>query len=144
MNQIESIMIDRLTELLDLVRIDGLQFKVEKNKTIEAIAFNTNDGTETCLIKIDVSENNREINIPNIILLDEMKYMGIGKRMIWLIFRVGDHFGYSIYLIMLTESFRQKMIERGALQTSQHDVLQIVKQTDLSSKYDPNNEIYLG
>lgn len=144
MNQTESIIIDRITELLDLVQIDELQFKVEKNEMIEAIAFNIKDGTKTCLIKIDVSESNNEIYIPNIILPDEMKYMGLGKRMIWLIFMVGDHFGYSTYLTMLTDSFRQKMIERGALQTSQHDVLQIVKQTDLSSKNDPNNPIYLG
>lgn len=144
MNEIERIIIDRITELLDLVQIDGLEFKIGKNKMIEAIAFNIKDGTQTCLIKIEVSESNKEIYIPNIILPDEMKYMGLGKRMICLIFMVGDHFGYSVYLIMLTDSFRQKMIERGALQTSQHDVLQIVKQTDLSSKNDRNNPIYLG
>jgi hypothetical protein len=50
-----------------------------------------------------------------------------GKRMIWLIFMIGDHFGYSVYLTMLTDSFRQRMLERGALPTGIYDMLQIVK-----------------
>lgn len=144
MNPIERTIIDRITELLDLVRINGLQFEVEKSELIEAICFDNNNGKKSSLIKVEVRESNKEIYIPNIMLPDDMKYLGLGKRMIWLVFMVGDYYGYSVYLTMLTDSFRQRMIARGALKTSHDDVLQIVKQTNLSSKNDPNYAFYFG
>jgi hypothetical protein len=143
MNTIEHLIIDRISELLDLVKIDDFQFEVEKKELIEATAIRGISGERTCLMKAEVRESNKAIYIPNIMLPFEMRYLGLGKRMIWLIFMVGDYFGYSVYLTMLTDSFKQRMLDRGALPTSEYDVLQIVKSTNLHSENDPNNDIYL-
>jgi hypothetical protein len=143
MNTIERLIIDRISELLDLVKIDDFQFEVEKKELIEATAIRCKSGERTCLIKGEVRESNNSIYIPNITLPFEMRYLGLGKRMIWLIFMVGDYFCYSVYLTMLTDSFKQRMLDRGALPTPEHDVLQIVKSTNLHSENDPNNDIYL-
>ena len=143
MNMVEQLIIDRIRELSDLVQIDDFRFEVEKNEVLEATAVRGKSGERTCLIKAEVRESNAAIYIPNIMLPLEMRYLGLGKRMIWLIFMVGDHYDYSVYLTMLTESFKQRMLDRGALPTFETDVLQIVKSTNLYSKNDPNNEIYL-
>jgi len=143
MNTIERHIIDRISELLDLVKIDNFQFEIEKKELIEALANRGKSGERTCLMKAEVCESNNAIYISNIMLPFEMRHLGLGKRMIWLIFMVGDHFGYSVYLTMLTDSFKQRMLDRGALPTSEHNVLQIVKNTNLHSENDPNNDIYL-
>lgn len=140
-NIVERLIIDRIGELLGLVQIDDLQFEVEKNEIVEATAISAT-GDRTCLIKIEIRESNQSIYIPNIMLPVEMRYLGLGKRMIWLIFMIGNQYDYSVYLTMLTESFKLLMLDRGALPTSENDVLQIVKSTNLYSKNDPNNEIY--
>ncbi len=142
MNTVEQIIIERLRELLQLVKIEDFQFEVEKYELIEATAIEGKSGERTCLLKLEVRESNKAIYIPNIGLPLEMQHLGLGKRMIWLIFMVGDYFGYSIYLTMLTESFKQRMLLRGALPTPESDVLQIVKGTNLNSDNDPNNHVY--
>jgi len=143
MNTIESLIVDRIGELLDLVQIDDFRFEVEKNELLEAIAIRGKTGERTCLIKAEVRESNNAIYIPNIMLPLEMRHLGLGKRMIWLIFMVGDYYGYAVYLTMLTDSYKQRMLNRGALPTAEYDVLQIVKSTNLHSENDPNNDIYL-
>ncbi|WP_295232387.1 hypothetical protein [Sediminibacterium sp.] len=143
MNEIELVINDRIAELLSLVQIDNLQFEVEKKDLIEATAISAT-GERTCLIKVEVRESTHSIYIPNILLPEEMRGLGLGMRMLWLIFSVANHFKYSLYLIMLTDSFRQRMLNRGALPTAQHDILQIVKNTNLYSKDDPNNQQYIG
>ena len=143
MNNVERLIIERVRELLSLVQISDFQFEVEKGTFIEATAITGKNGDRTTLIKVDVSESDKSIYIPNIFLPLDMRYLGLGKRMIWLIFSVGDYFGYSIYLTMLTDSFKDRMLARGALPTSEHDVLQIVKSTNLHSENDPNNHLYI-
>lgn len=143
MNIVEQLIIDRTRELLDLVQIDDLRFEVEKNDLLEATAVRGKTGEKTCLIKVEVRESNGAIYIPNIMLPLEMRQMGLGKRMIGLIFMVGDYYNYEVYITMLTDSFKERMLARGALPTSTPDMLQIVKTTNLASENDPNNDIYL-
>jgi hypothetical protein len=144
MNKIESLIVDRISELLNQVIVDDLQFEVEKFDLIEATAINRKSGERIFLIKAEVRESTKAVYIPNIFLPEEMQGMGLGKRMIWLIFSVGDYFGYSVYLTMLTESFKRRMLERGALPTADPDMLQIVKTTNLHSEHDPNNHLYIN
>lgn len=142
MNTVEHLIIERLSELLGLVEIDDFQFEVEKKSLIEATAVRSGSGERICLVKAEVRESDQSIYLPNIFLPLEMRNLGLGKRMIWLIFMVGDYFGYSVYLTMLTDSFKQRMLLRGAKPTPDNDMLQIVKSTNLYSKNDPNNDIY--
>ncbi len=143
MNEIECRIIDRLTELFSFVQIDDLQFEVDKKDLIEATAISVT-GERTCMIKAEVRETNRSIYIPNMLLPHEMRGLGLGMRMLWLIFLTAEHYGYSLYLTMLTDSFKHRMLGRGALPAAEHDVLQIVKTTNLYSKDDPNNHLYMG
>lgn len=142
-NRIERLVIDRISELLSFVKIDNWQFLVEKNELIEAIAFDPQSGRRTCLMRIEILQSYKAIQIPNIFLPDEMKGMGLGKRMIWLVFMVGNFYGYSVFLTLLTDSFKQRMLDRGALPTDIYDKFQIVKDTNLYSENDPNNYWYL-
>ncbi|MFZ2782969.1 MAG: hypothetical protein WAZ36_01120 [Sediminibacterium sp.] len=143
MDEIERLIIDRISELLSFVHVDDLRFEVEKKDLIEATAISVT-GEKTCLIKVEVRESNQSIYIPNVLLPIEMRHLGLGMRMLWLIFLVADHYKYSLYLIMLTDSFKQRMLSRGALPTAEHDTLQIVKTTNLYSKDDTNNHLYIG
>ncbi len=141
-SEIERLIIERISELLSFVKINNWQFLVEKKELIEASAFDPQSGKSTCLMRIEVRECSKAVEIPNIFLPSEMKGMGLGKRMIWLVFMVGNFYGYPVFLTLLTDSFKQRMLGRGALPTQKEDMLQIVKTTNLYSENDPNKDLY--
>lgn len=136
-NSVELLIINCLKQLLESVEIEDFQFEVEKNELMEATAIRAETDERINLIKAEVRESTDPIYIPNIMLPSELRYQGLGKRMIWFIFKVGRMYGYSVYLTMLTDSFRQRMLNRGALPTYEHDVLQIVDNTNLRSERRP-------
>jgi len=80
-------------------------------------------------LKFEVHHENRQIYIPNIFLPQELSYNGIGKKMLYLIFAVGDHYGYGAFLTMLTDSFKERMLKRNAWPTDVPDILQLTKET---------------
>ncbi|MEK8017754.1 MAG: hypothetical protein VSS75_012855 [Candidatus Parabeggiatoa sp.] len=60
-----------------------------------------------------------------------MKHKGIGKKLISIIYDVAKQFGYELFLVDLTQSFHDRLINRGAVQCEDDDIVQITDFTRL-------------
>jgi hypothetical protein len=143
MNKVEQTIIDRLTELLQLVDIDDLQFEIEKFDLIEVTAINPHNNERIPLLKLEVRESNQSIYIPNLFLPPAMRKLGLAMRILYLILMIALNFGYRVYLILITEETGIRMLNRGALATADPNVIEIVRETNLYSDNDPNNPRYI-
>jgi hypothetical protein len=83
------------------------------------------------VIKIGVQNDFRQIYIPNIFIPPVLQYNGLGKKLIRLVYEVGQLYNYEVFVVDLTEGFRAKLLRRGAVETDQYDTLQIVNSTKL-------------
>jgi hypothetical protein len=142
MSVAEQLIIERLTELFDQVQIDDLQFVIESIDLIEASAIDRCHN-QTTVVKLEIRESNQSIYIPNLFLPPAMRGLGIAMRMLWIIHIIGQSLGYRVYLTLVTETTKLHMLQRGAKLTGEADVLEIVKGTNLYSKDDQNNNLYL-
>jgi hypothetical protein len=104
---------------------------VHDNSTIEIYAFSKESDQEFAVIKIGVQNDFRQIYIPNVFIPPVLKYNGLGKKLIHLVFKVGQLYNYEVFVVDLTEGFRAKLLRRGAVETDQYDTLQIVDSTKL-------------
>jgi len=83
------------------------------------------------IIRLTVAENFREIHISNILMPGFMKRQGIGKELIAKIYGVAKAFNYTLFLVLMTESFFNRMVKRGDVVIEEGDCVQITDQTNL-------------
>ncbi len=111
---------------------DKYNFEVFNYDCIEIYAFDKKDNKKRiCILKVGISEDNEQIYIPNVFVPMDLRYFGIGKKMIYLIYIIGLEFGYDVFVVDLVESFREKLIKRGAETCDIYDILQITENTNL-------------
>jgi hypothetical protein len=100
---------------------------------LELLVKETEDSlSEAVIIRLAVAENFREIHISNILMLGFMKRQGIGKGLIAKIYEVAKSFNYSLFLVLMTESFFNRMVKRGAAVIEEGGCVQITDQTNLN------------
>ena len=51
-----------------------------------------------------------------------------------MLFETGKIYGYDVFVVQLTDSFKARLLKRGALPTNEFDILQIVETTNLLDK----------
>ena len=102
---------------------DGIQFYIY-NKSIK------DDSTQ--IIRVLVYNETKQVLIPTIFLPKEIHHKGIGKYFIKIIFEVAKLFDYEVLVVDLVDSFRDKLLRRGALETDIYDVLKISNNTKLT------------
>lgn len=84
------------------------------------------------LLRLFICNECNQIQISNIFLPEFMKYKGIGKRLIYNVFKISEKERYELFIIDMVNSFYQKMIKRGALPCDGcNDAVQIVSETKL-------------
>lgn len=97
---------------------------VVKDKTDERILFRT-------ILNVD-DEPPKEIQIPVLIVLEELRYKGIGKKVISLTHEICKFNGYRLFIVDMVPSFYRKLINRGALPIEGYDdVVEITEYTKL-------------
>ena len=82
------------------------------------------------LLKVMIDDSNKACYIPNIMVHESMRHKGVGKGMIRKCFDISSYFGYSLYVVQLVDSFLNRLLRRGAVQTGPDEVL-ITDKTDL-------------
>lgn len=107
------------------------------------VEYTTHDGIEfllhdraienktTRIIRVLVYHQTKQVLIPTIFLPKEIHHKGIGKYMIKTIYEVSKLFNYEVLIVDLVDSFREKLLKRGALSTNIYDALKIVDNTKL-------------
>ncbi|WP_204346686.1 hypothetical protein [Psychroserpens algicola] len=89
------------------------------------------DISEFNLLRLGISEEHREFLIPNIFIPKDDRKKGIGLGLIAFIYEIAQKLNFGLALVQMTDSFRQKMLKRGALETGIYDCLEIVQSTNL-------------
>jgi len=85
------------------------------------------------LIRIVIDRDSKITSIPNIMIPFELNHYGIGKKIMFEIFKVIQKHNYKLYLVQMVESFYNRMVKRGAEIIVPYDVVEITKKTDLNS-----------
>lgn len=126
----------------EIIRFLGIYIYQQLNNDYE-IEYFTNDGIEfyiynkssdkdqNRIIRVLVYHETKQVLIPTIFLPKNLHHSGIGKYIIKIIFEVSSLFKYEVLVVDLVDSFRDKLLLRGALETDQYDVVKIVKETKL-------------
>lgn len=126
----------------EIIRFLGIYIYQQLNKEYE-IEYFTRDGIvfyiydksiqndSTCILRVLVYHQTKQVLIPTIFLPTKIKHRGIGKYMIKIIYEVSKMFNYEVLVVDLVDSFRDKLLKRGASETSDYDVLKITNSTKL-------------
>lgn len=130
-DKLKEAIIENLETLVNFYN-DKYDFSICDYDCIEVYAHSKKDRADrTCIIRVSVSEENKQIYIPNIFMPIDLKYLGMGKKMIYLIYCLGVNFEYDVFVIDLVDSFREKLIRRGASTCDSYDILHITENTNL-------------
>lgn len=116
--------------ITELLYKDGI-YEVDVNGYYKA-EYELEKQTEFILLKLYICYECRQIQISNICLPTFMKFKGIGKKLIYIIFTIAEKEQYGLFIVDMVDSFYQKMKKRGALPCDGcEDAVQIVNETKL-------------
>ncbi|MFX0549527.1 hypothetical protein ACOAKC_09325 [Hathewaya histolytica] len=87
--------------------------------------------TKLKMLVININEEYKQIQIPNIYMPETMKYKNIGKALISKIFNIAKQNDYELFIVDMVPSFYQKLINRGALPCTEEDAVEITEDTRL-------------
>lgn len=130
--QLERLIREHLKEYLStlyqhsIYLTDGNTIHVDGKKNKEDLSGFT-------LFKLVVRIEHEEFLIPNIYIPKEDRRNGIGLGLIAFIFEIGQQINFNLALSQMTDSFREKMLQRGAIETNVYDCLLIIESTNLKS-----------
>ena len=127
---IERLIVNYLKAYLDT--LENFSSSVEGNVIEVQGKKNKDDISRFMLLRMGINFENEEFYIYNIYLPYEDRKQGIGFGLISFIFEIAKTMGFALVLADMTDSFREKMIKRGAKETTIFDYLQIVDTTKLT------------
>ena len=130
--KIEDAIVELLLDILTYNHSEHYTYEGFINDTIEIYAFSKIKKNEKyCIIRIGVQNAYQQIHIPNILTPPLLEHQRVGKKLIRILFELGQLYGYDVFVVQLTDSFKLRLLKRGALRTNQYDILQIVETTNL-------------
>ena len=128
--KIEPFLRPYLSQFFKLERIIPMSNEIE----IRGIV-NKKDAGGTIVIRILISNDYKQVQIPNIFMPEFMREKGIGKTLISLIYEVVKDNGYKLFITDLVPNFYKRLVNRGAIICEANEAVQIIDSTDLSSHY---------
>jgi len=92
--------------------------------------FKVGSATTGLVLTLVTRPAEKQVLIPSIVVPQEMKHQGIGKKMIAAVYAVCNVKGYDLFIVDLVPSFFRRLKNRGARAMSD-DVVQITTETKL-------------
>lgn len=130
--KLEDAIVDVLVDILTHNHGQNYIYEGFPNDIIEIYAFpKKKEAKGYCILTIGVQNELKQIYIPNIIMPEFLNHQRIGKKLIRILFELGQLYNYEVFVVQLTDSFRERLLRRGAVETPQFDTLQIVETTNL-------------
>lgn len=84
------------------------------------------------VIRLGINHGYGQVYISNIFVPKEDRGKKIGMCLLYMVYKMAEKFSYDVFLVDMVDSFREKMLSRGALLTDIYDTLQIVENTRLN------------
>lgn len=127
---IDNLIINYLKPYLDTLAdfhstVDNNVIEVQGKKSKD-------DNSRFLLLRMGINFDNREFYIYNIYIPNVDRKQGLGFGLISFIYEIAKTTDFALVLADMTDSFREKMITRGAKETTMYDYLQIVDTTNLT------------
>ena len=135
--KINDTIIEILSRYLEKEYGDKYTYEGFDNEIIEIYAFSKSNSDEKySIISIGIQNDYKQIYISRVLIPPLLKYNRVGKRLIRIVYEIGVVFGYNTFVVQLTDSFKNRLLSRGALITNEDDILQIVETTNLIDPQD--------
>lgn len=127
---IEKLIVNYLKSYLDTLE----SFHSAATGNIIEIQGRTSKESNSCfiLLRMVVNIENREFFIYNIFIPYKDRKRGVGFGLLSFIYKITTTVDFALILGELTDSFRKKMLDRGAKETTKFDYLKITDKTDLT------------
>ncbi len=130
--KIEEMIVDLLIDILTAKHGENYTYEGFINEVIEIYAFSKTDQNDKySILRIGVQNEVQQIYIPNIFMPPLLKHKRVGKKLIRILYEIGLLYKYDVFVVLLTDSFKERLLKRGAQTTDQFDTLQIVETTNL-------------
>ncbi|MEQ8472177.1 MAG: hypothetical protein RIC35_13380 [Marinoscillum sp.] len=129
-SSIDTLVVNYLKAYLDT--LENFSSSVEGNVIEVQCKKNKDDNSRFMLLRMGINFENEEFYIYNIYIPNEDRKQGLGFGLISFIYEIAKTMRFALVLADMTDSFREKMIKRGAKETSIFDYLQIVDTTKLT------------
>lgn len=130
--KIENAIVELLVDILTKKHSEHYSFEGFIKDKVEIYAFSrVKENEKYCIIQIGIQNDFQQIYISNILTPPLLGHQGVGKKIIRILFELGLLYGYDVFVVQLTDSFKLRLLKRGAVRTNQYDTLQIVETTNL-------------
>lgn len=135
MGEVENVIAKILISFLNENYAEDYTFEAFIDNSIEIYAFSKLDlSRKFSIIRIIVQNEFEQISIPNIFMPPHLEHRRVGKKLLRIIYEVGqNYYNYQVFVTQLTDSFKERLLKRGAIRTNELDMLQIVESTNLSA-----------
>ncbi|SPJ33444.1 hypothetical protein [Kushneria phyllosphaerae] len=131
----------KITEAIEVIlkpELDKLffyEFKVQRfnagERSMLDLYYQMDEKSQkSLLIRIRFLHPERELQIPNILLPEQMRWRRLGKRTIKSVFDCCTSKEYELCIVEMTPSFHQRLLDRNALEVDE-DTVQITHETEL-------------
>ncbi|MCF5371931.1 hypothetical protein [Pseudomonas syringae] len=78
---------------------------------------------KTKVLVLNFLHDSQQMQIPNILMPDAMKHHRLGKRLIDVLFAVGEAHNYQLFVVDMVPSFHELLVKRGAVPVDLESVL---------------------
>lgn len=132
MSKIESDIITYIEGFLTRHCSENYEYSVLESHAIEVYATSRRDAKDRTLVfRVGVNHDHEQVYISNIFIPKDLQHNGIGKFLILMVFELGKIYSYDVFVVQLTDSFRERLLKRGAVETDTYDTLYITQDTIL-------------
>jgi predicted GNAT family acetyltransferase len=132
-NEIKDLLAARIVFYLEPHLANLHHYSIENSGNRVKVIGATDDtpSGEYVLIRVFINEGFRKMYICNTSLPDTMRHQGIGRQLIKIVYKVATELGYELFIVPMTEAFRESMKKRGALPCEKPHLLKIANGTML-------------
>ncbi len=132
-NNIEKITIDKIERFFNPYKGKFHEFSIDFGDGIVEVYVNetTEKLNRAIVLRILILKEYKQLHITNIFMTESLRYKGLGKKLISLLFDIAQEYDYELFVVDMVPSFYRKLIMRGAIECQEEDAVKITKYTKL-------------
>lgn len=132
-NNIAEFIASRVKVFFNPYKENFHEFNVEYyNGLVEVHINETKENLNRAIVlRVAILEEYKQLHITNIFMTESLRYKGLGKKLISLLFEIAQEYNYELFVVDMVQSFYKKLIGRGAVRCDEEEAVQITIDTNL-------------